>query len=117
MLICAIEVLNITIIIIIINIIINTVLQIIIINITNPMTLLEGYYFKLLLRRSKILTYIPLVTESSATPHPVAPPPITNTSNSGVFFKALICTDLDGRGMFGLSSVAFPAAFTDKNGF
>ena len=81
------------------------------------MTLLEGNFKLVLLGRSKILTYIPLVTESSATPHPVAPPPITNTSNSVVFFKALICTDLDGRGMFGLSSATFPAAFTDKNGF
>ena len=60
---------------------------------------------------------VPLVTASRATPHPVAPPPITKTSNSGVFFKALMCTDLDGRGTFGRSPGTFSAAVTDKKGF
>jgi len=57
------------------------------------------------------------VTASRATPHPVAPPPITNTSNSGVYFSELVWTVLDGKGTFGLTTATFSAAFTVKREF
>lgn len=38
----------------------------------------------------------PLVTASSAQPLPVAPPPMTRTSNSVVFFKVSIWASLEG---------------------
>lgn len=57
------------------------------------------------------------MTASRATPHPVAPPPITKMSNSGVYFSELVWTDLDGKGIFGLTTGAFSAAFTVKRGF
>ena len=41
--------------------------------------------------------HIPLLTESSATPQPVAPPPITSISNS-VFSRASNCCSLVGNG-------------------
>ena len=59
---------------------------------------------------------LPLVTASRATPHPVAPPPITNTSNSGVYFSELVWTALDGKGTFGFTPDTFSAAFTVKRG-
>ena len=60
---------------------------------------------------------LPLVTASRATPHPVAPPPITKTSNSGVYFSELVCTVLDGKGTFDLTTGILSAAFTVKRGF
>lgn len=60
---------------------------------------------------------LPLVMASRATPHPVAPPPITNTSNSGVYFSELVWTVLDGKGTFGLTTATFSAAFTVKREF
>lgn len=60
---------------------------------------------------------LPLVTASRATPHPVAPPPITKTSNSGVYFSELVWTLLDGKGTFDLTTGRFSAAFTVKRGF
>ena len=63
----------------------------------------------------KVNSCLPLVTASRATPQPEAPPPITKTSNSGVFFKALMWTDLAGRVEFGWHITVFSAAMTGEN--
>ena len=40
---------------------------------------------------------VPLSTESRATPHPVAPPPITSTSNTRPLLRTSICFGLGVR--------------------
>ena len=80
--------------------------------------LLNRHLAKSIFLLFKINSCLPLVTASRATPQPEAPPPITKTSNSGVFFKALMWTDLEGRGLFGCPTTVFSAAITgDNKGF
>jgi hypothetical protein len=62
-------------------------------------------------RRRNVSKDSPLVTASSAQPHPVAPPPITRMSNSGVFFKVMSWASLEGGSLF-TGSVRYPAAST-----
>ena len=77
--------------------------------------LLNRHLAKSIFLLFKINSCLPLVTASRATPQPEAPPPITKTSNSGVFFKALMWTDLEGRGLFGCPTTVFSAAITGDN--
>lgn len=54
---------------------------------------------------------LPLVTASSAQPHPVAPPPMTRTSNSDVFLKVSIWASREGGSLF-TGSESYSAALT-----